>query len=154
MLSFLNSTGKRIRVLRTDLGMSQPDLASEMQKRGASISQPTLSRIEADETSPDGQIIAILARIFSVTTDYLLMITDNPLLPEEEAEDARRSTERTIVLDAIDTKTFSLVQRFVALFIALPVRDQGILLRMAEVMSSSDQPHIIGKEESDEDGKP
>lgn len=147
MLKFLNSTGKRIKILRTDLGLSQPALVTAVQQGGASLSQSSLSRIESDDLSPDGRVVAVMAKLFGTTSDYLLMLTDSPLLPEEEI---KLLNERSIPYQTTDSKSIRLVRRFVTLFAKLTERDQMILLRMAETMADADQPHIVGEESEDE----
>lgn len=88
-----------------------------------------------------------MAKIFGTTTDYLLMLTDSPLLPEEEM---KLLNERSVPYQTSDSKTIRLVRRFVSLFATLSDRDQMILLRMAETMANADQPHIIGEESADD----
>jgi transcriptional regulator with XRE-family HTH domain len=143
MLPFLNSTGKRIRILRDDLGYSQGDLVQLLQEQGIPISQSALSRCERDETGIDGRAIAGLAKLFGVTTDYLLMLTDIPSQEEEEEEGTQRQKLNDPKLDA---KTLDLVQRLIAAFTELSTRDQTILLRMAETMRQANIPHIIGED--------
>lgn len=75
------------------------------------------------------------------------MLTDSPLLPEEEI---KLLNERSIPYQTTDSKSIRLVRRFVTLFAKLTERDQMILLRMAETMADADQPHIVGEESEDE----
>lgn len=144
MLPFLNSTGKRIRILRDDWGYSQGDLVQLLQGQGVTISQSALSRCERDEIGIDGRAIAGLAKLFGVTTDYLLMMTDIPSNREEEEEGDQPQK--------LDKHTLDLVQRLTAAFTELSARDQAILLRMAETMRQTNIPHIIGEVPGEGDG--
>ncbi|RIK36968.1 MAG: hypothetical protein DCC55_25745 [Chloroflexi bacterium] len=86
MRDFFGTTGKRIRIMREDLGLNQLDLLRALHQRGVQIGQATLSRIENDQTSPTAEIIAGLAQILGTTADYLVMLSDVP--GEEESDEA------------------------------------------------------------------
>ena len=60
--------GKKIALCRKEAGMSQEALAAEL-----GISRQAVSRWETGEAVPDTENIINLSRIFSVTTDYLLL---------------------------------------------------------------------------------
>ncbi len=61
-------TGKKIAQCRKELGMSQEALAAEM-----GISRQAVSRWETGEALPDTAKIILLARLFNVSCDYLLL---------------------------------------------------------------------------------
>ena len=56
-----------IRVLRTNLGMKQSELAKHLQ-----ISQSTLSNWERGDFEPDQKSLIKLSDFFNVATDYLI----------------------------------------------------------------------------------
>lgn len=145
MLPFLNTSGKRIRILRNDLGYSQPELVEVLQKQGVTVSQSALSRYERDETDVGGNVVAAMARLFGVSTDYLLLLTDIPSI-KDESLDPDEKPSQTIDCSGLDPETFDLIRRFVAIFTELAPRDQALLLNMAATMRQADTPRIIGEE--------
>ena len=66
---------KRINELRTALGWSQVELAHRLQ-----ISKQTVSNWENDNIQPSVDMLLRLARVFGVSTDYLLGLEDTPRL--------------------------------------------------------------------------
>lgn len=74
-----NLIGPRLKQLRTELGLSQDKLASQLQLHGIEYSALTILRVEKGERFvPDYEIVA-LAKFFNLTTDELLGLkeTDN-----------------------------------------------------------------------------
>lgn len=76
MERLFNTTGKRLRILRDDLGLNQSDVADELNRRGISVRQASISKYEKDEQRPSLETVVVLAEILGTTTDYLLMATD------------------------------------------------------------------------------
>lgn len=75
----LDTVGKRIRDLRFRSGLSQVELSEKLtQEYDAPILQGTLSRLERSSRLPNAAVIRALAQILNTTTDYLLLLTDNP----------------------------------------------------------------------------
>ena len=66
----LNTPGKRLRALRISVGYSQRDLAEKL-----GVTQSYLSRIERGNNMINSVVVP-LAEILNVSTDYLLMQTD------------------------------------------------------------------------------
>ena len=66
---------KHIHELRTALGWSQVELAKRLQ-----ISKQTVSNWENDNIQPSVDMLIRIARLFGVTTDYLLGLEDAPRL--------------------------------------------------------------------------
>lgn len=64
-------TGRRIRELRRDMGMSQRVLAER-----AGVKQNTVAQYEKGTARPSLEVLVKLAEIFQTTTDYLLGLTD------------------------------------------------------------------------------
>lgn len=81
----LDTLGKRVRILRLDLDMRQNDLESKLKEHGADIGQSYISVLENSDRIPSGEVVAALAKALGTTTDYLLLLTDNPLRPEDES---------------------------------------------------------------------
>ena len=79
----MDTTGKRLRALRHDLGMSQKELAQL-----AGLSPSAVSRIESDVAQAQpGRDLARIAEALGTTTDYLLLLSDDPLPPPEMQPD-------------------------------------------------------------------
>jgi transcriptional regulator with XRE-family HTH domain len=85
--TLLNTTGKRVRLLRQDLRMNQATVGLELKKLGVDISQTYISKLENNDVVPNGRVIAGLAQVLNTTTDYLLLLTDDPFIPGEKDED-------------------------------------------------------------------
>ena len=66
---------KRINQLRGALGWSQVELAHRLQ-----ISKQTVSNWENDNIQPSVDMLMRLARVFGVSTDYLLGLEETPRL--------------------------------------------------------------------------
>ena len=64
---------ERLRELRKDHGISQRALAELL-----GISQQTYSRYERGQRNPSVETAYVLARLYHVSMDYLLGITDDP----------------------------------------------------------------------------
>lgn len=82
--------GKRLRTLRERKGYTQEELADAM-----GTSQRTVSAWENGQT-PNGEMVAKLARELRTSTDYLLGLTDNPT-PAHIANDVLLPRERAII---------------------------------------------------------
>lgn len=81
-MGLLGTLGKRIKALRADRGVSQKDLA-----RMIATAQSHLSEIEADGVPRvSGDLLARIASALNTTTDYLLLLTDDPQ-PERAASE-------------------------------------------------------------------
>jgi transcriptional regulator with XRE-family HTH domain len=63
----------RLKQLRVKHGYSQEALAEML-----NLGSRQIWRYENGQTSPDGQIVAKIAQVFDVSTDYLLGLTDDP----------------------------------------------------------------------------
>ena len=63
--------GMRLRELRQEAQMTQTSVAREM-----NISNSALSQYEASKRVPDYDLLCKLARLYDVSTDYLLGLTD------------------------------------------------------------------------------
>ncbi len=69
-----NIVGPQIRKRRSDLGLTQEELATRCQLRGFDISRGTLSQIEAQLRCVTDDELLALARVLKVTTDSLFPV--------------------------------------------------------------------------------
>ena len=77
---YLKSFGRRVRVLREDLGLSQPELVEAVMKQGGvGVTQSYLSKLESGKNrTPGGEIVLALAKALGTTTDFLLGRVNDP----------------------------------------------------------------------------
>lgn len=101
--------GRRVRILREDLGLSQQDFAEAVSKNhGISFTQSYLSRLEAGRPPfPNGAVTIALAKELNTTTDFLLCLIDDPDArpiseDQERAETTAISTEAEEAAKIID----------------------------------------------------
>ena len=66
--------GELIAELRKDLRMKQTDVAAYL-----GVSAGTMSNYECGRYEPDLETVRQLSRLFNVTSDYLLGLTDNKM---------------------------------------------------------------------------
>ena len=93
----METIGKRISALRKARGMKQEELAERLDVSGQAV-----SKWENDQTCPDIGLLPRLARVFGVTTDYLLTGEQEQeppvrMVPEEERKDLREMMLRILV---------------------------------------------------------
>ena len=69
----MENIGKRIMTLRKKAGMSQEDLASKL-----NVSRQSISKWESGQSLPDVEKIALISKIFNVSTDSLIHGTEMP----------------------------------------------------------------------------
>lgn len=95
----LNTPGKRLRAVRVNSGMSQKEIAAKL-----GVTQSYLSRIERGG-NPINSVVVQLAGILGVTTDYLLMRTDEIQGQSDDgssvSEDLREETNMRLLRLAI-----------------------------------------------------
>mgnify|MGYP001766967358 CR=1 FL=1 len=73
MDNFITIIATNIRKLREERNWSQQELADKM-----SIARPTVSKWENQQSEPQASQLAALAKIFNVSTEYILGNTDKP----------------------------------------------------------------------------
>lgn len=78
----------RIRELRNEKGLRQEDLAAMI-----NVSQQTISRIETGETQIPVDILIHLSKLFHVSADYILKLSDTRMTAEYRIE-VEKSIER------------------------------------------------------------
>jgi transcriptional regulator with XRE-family HTH domain len=83
---FFGTMGKRLRILREERGLNQTELARLMDGIGAGVDPSYLSQIESDAKMPRLPVLVAIARALGTTTDYLLLLSDDPAPPQAQAE--------------------------------------------------------------------
>lgn len=71
--------GERLQELRKDKGISQAEIAKRL-----GVSHYTVSSYECNRSDPDDSLKVELAKLFDVTLDYLLGLTDEPYSYQRE----------------------------------------------------------------------
>lgn len=79
---FFNTFGKRVSVLRRDRGWTQDELTDRLSKYGVTVRNTWISTLERARINklPSTDVVVALAKTLGTTTDYLLMLTDDPAL--------------------------------------------------------------------------
>lgn len=91
------STANRVRLLRGYLHLSQEALGQRV-----GVAKSTISGIERGAQGISG-ITGELARALGTTTDYLLLLTDNPLPPPNDEDEAQLVPPlRAAILDELE----------------------------------------------------
>ena len=72
----------RIKELRLEKKMTQQALAKQL-----GINQASLSKIECGAITPDALLLIDLSRFFHVTTDYILLLSEERLTADHLLED-------------------------------------------------------------------
>ena len=135
---FVDTTGKRVRLLMEDLELTNKSVIAELGQYEIELSSGYLSDIKNKGKLPSAKVLAALAQVLGTTTDYLLLLTDDPELPEGSRDD---------VVYLTDDADPNVVQRLIDVFVALSRADQDIVIRMAEGLRAVETPRIIGNEE-------
>lgn len=80
-----DTTGKRVLWLRQRQGITQVELAHQVNVR-----QSYVSDIEHNRAIPSIQVLVSIANVLDTSIDFLLLRSDDPLLPNDEDEDDER----------------------------------------------------------------
>ena len=101
-----NTFGKRVRLLREDMGLTQGDVVNQLATQGIKMRQSYLSELERTGKTPPGEMVAGLAKVFNTTTDYLLLLNDDPSPPtpvqRQILDLARTEKERELLEELVD----------------------------------------------------
>jgi transcriptional regulator with XRE-family HTH domain len=84
--------GNRLKEAREALGMTQEDLADKI-----GVQPLQINRYEHEKNKPSSEIILKMAEALSVSTDYLVGLTDDPM-PVEFAAKALNARERAALI--------------------------------------------------------
>lgn len=79
----------RIKELRLEKKLTQQALAEHL-----GINQASLSKIECGASTPDALLLIDLSRFFQVTTDYILLLSEERLTADYLLEDNMRNLKR------------------------------------------------------------
>ena len=74
----LRSFGRRFQLLRQEKDLSQTAIAAMLEGYGVSITPSHLSLVEKNKRNVSVELLVALARLLETSTDYLLVLTDNP----------------------------------------------------------------------------
>ena len=95
--ALFNTTGKRIRMLRVGRGLTQVELSEALKDYGVQVNNTFISQIENGLADKDGdgrpkqpsmKMLAGLAQVLGTTTDFLLLLSDNPSLHGDDPQAA------------------------------------------------------------------
>lgn len=103
----IDSPGKRLRDLRTDAGLTQDELTDEIERvSGVRIGQNAISQMENDRSHPSMPVAIALAKVLHTTLDFLMMLTHDPEVPNEEPERyiSPQADEAARLIDAMDAE--------------------------------------------------
>lgn len=121
-----NTFGKRVRVLREDLGLSQSDLVGRVEASGVKLRQSYLSELERTDKTPTGEIVAGLAKALNTTTDYLLLMSEDP--------GQQRSIEQLIRAQARTEIERELFEELIELMQGMPQEQQKLALDAVQLI--------------------
>jgi transcriptional regulator with XRE-family HTH domain len=86
---------ERLKQLRTENNYTQQELADL-----TGLSKPTISRFEGNKKTPSRESVTKIAKVFNVTTDYLLGLSEYRELDQEESSEVRK--EMNILTEKIE----------------------------------------------------
>lgn len=139
---YLPSLGQRVSKLREDFDWNQTRLAEALRASGTPVDRSTISRIEDGSRRPSHELLTALAKVLETSTDYLLLLTDDPL-PNAEGHVIGEDGVEYVASDALARSLLETISR-------LSRSDQAMLLGIAERLATASQPRIIGGEEKSE----
>jgi transcriptional regulator with XRE-family HTH domain len=102
---FLDTFGKRVRILRQERGWTQNQLIDALKTVGVDIGRSYVSEWERTDKMPSGEVVAALARVLETTADYLLLLTDDAEIVENTQEVDAISEEAEEVAHIVDSMT-------------------------------------------------
>lgn len=82
---------EKIKILRNDRNLSQEELAEKLE-----VSRQTVSKWESGKAQPDSEKVLALARLFEVSTDFLLRDEQEPVYVDEIEDEAPDDKEEKI----------------------------------------------------------
>ena len=93
--------GERLQKLRSDLNLTQKELAEKL-----NIKQQAISSYEQGTTKPKNEVIIKISKLFNISIGYLMGVTDNPY--ENEMPDDAKELLRIYDSLPFDKKNISL----------------------------------------------
>lgn len=103
----VDSFGRRVRLLREDMGLTQGELRDEMERlTGVSIGGSYLSQLERGKSSgkmPSLEVAVGLARTLGCSLDYLAQLSDDPASSKQAPQDSSYlSEEADLIAEIVD----------------------------------------------------
>jgi transcriptional regulator with XRE-family HTH domain len=137
-LDLFGSTGKRIKALRTSRDINQKELVAALKKQGVDVGPSFISQVESNRKQPPLELLVGLAKVLGTTTDYLLMVTNDPT--------PNAATDSQLIIDVQDRSDRALLEEWVEVMQDIsPERRESILRSVRLLLSPPDQkpPRII-----------
>ena len=134
----LSSTGKRIRALRNEKGWNQTEFVEILSGNGKQIARSSMSEIETDVNNPSLGLLVGIAKTLGTTTDYLLLVNDDPFPPQ--------STENQIVIEVNSAGERKVIEEIFELIKDFPLEEQKNILDMLRFVVKDKKPRIVGGE--------
>lgn len=131
-LDLFGSTGKRIKALRTSRDINQKELVTALKSHGVDVGPSFISQVETSRKQPPLEMVVALAKILRTTTDYLLMVTDDPT--------PVISTESQLVIDVESRTERALLEDWLELMEDLEPERRDSVLRAVRLLLSPPQP--------------
>jgi len=78
----LRSFGRRFQLLRQEKDLSQTAIAAMLKGYGIDITPSHLSLVEKNKRNVSVDLLVALAQLLETSTDYLLVLTDDPTPPD------------------------------------------------------------------------
>jgi transcriptional regulator with XRE-family HTH domain len=116
------SLGERLQRIRKEKGVTQVDLAKQ-----AGTTQVVISSYECGRTHPNHEMLARIAQVLGVSTDYILGLVQTP--------SATRAAFKT------ENPSAGRFQRRLDKFLHLPRRDQDSVLKFIDTLASARSLH-------------
>lgn len=104
LTDYLRTFGKRARLLRQDLHITQKGLAKLLEEHGVFVQNTWVSELEGSEENrfPSVDVVVAFAKALGTTTDFLLMLSDDPLPPKNQHQATHLSDEAEEAARIID----------------------------------------------------
>jgi len=134
---FFDTFGKRVKVLREDLGLTQDDIRKNLARLGVEIGQSYLSEIERSKKMPNGEVIVGLAKVLRTSADYLLLLSENA---------DPRNGAATVSIVSEDEEERRVLSELVELAQDVSRPEQSLLLEIVRRFRASNSRRIIGGE--------
>jgi transcriptional regulator with XRE-family HTH domain len=100
--------GERLKALRESKRYTHQHLANML-----GLAMVQVWRYEAGKTDPSGDVLARMAKVFNVSVDYLLGLTDTPLPPGVSASDLSEK-ERNVIAALREGEPYEAIKLIVA----------------------------------------
>lgn len=102
------STARRIELLRNRRCWTQIQLAEEMARRGVRITSAWISELEDDKKNraPSMKVLVALAKALRTTTDFLLLLTNDPNPNQPIVSRSPEADEAGMLMDSLPDESW------------------------------------------------